>query len=260
VAGGNNNQASGPYCVVSGGASNNASGSNATIGGGTSNIASNIYCSVFAGFLNTASGLYASAGAGKQNVSSGTLAHVGGGFDNTASGGYAGVLGGYGNAASGLHSAVLGGKLNSAASAYSAVLGGQSNNTGVYTNVFILGSSITATASDTTYVQGLKTAGPVTEGVVAIGNTGTSKTIDLASGTVQTASLTGNCAFTMPTAVAGRSFTLFLTQTGAFSATFASVKWQAGAAPVVTAVNGKIDIFTFVSDGTYWYGTATQNF
>jgi hypothetical protein len=101
------------------------------------------------------------------------------------------------------------------------------------------------------------------EAVVAIGNSGTSKTIDLTSGTVQTVTLTGNCTFTMPTATAGKSFILIVVQdsTGSRTATFTSVKWPSGSAPSITttATTGR-DILTFVSDGTNWYGTAAQAF
>lgn len=101
--------------------------------------------------------------------------------------------------------------------------------------------------------------GSITEGVVAIGNTGSSQTLSLASGTCQTATLSATCTFTMPTATAGKSFTLFLTQGNNYSATFTSVKWPNNSAPSVSA-SGKIDIFSFISDGTNWYGSCVQNF
>jgi hypothetical protein len=98
-----------------------------------------------------------------------------------------------------------------------------------------------------------------TEGVVVIGNTGTSKTIDLTNGTVQTATLTGNCTFTMPTATAGKSFILILsTGAGSFTATFTSVKWPSNTAPTITTTASRWDILTFVSDGTNWYGNFAQ--
>lgn len=104
-----------------------------------------------------------------------------------------------------------------------------------------------------------------TEGVVVIGTVTTSNTISLASGTVQTATLTAStaCTFTMPTAVAGQFFTLYLKQaasTGLGTATFTSVKWPGGVAPTVTPTAAKMDIFTFVSDGTNWYGTYVQGY
>jgi hypothetical protein len=100
------------------------------------------------------------------------------------------------------------------------------------------------------------------ESVVAIGNTGTSQTIALTNGTVQTATLTGNCTFTMPTATAGKSFILLLKQdgTGSRTATFTGVKFNVAGTPVVTPTANKMDIFTFVADGTNWYGSYSQGY
>ena len=101
------------------------------------------------------------------------------------------------------------------------------------------------------------------ESVVAIGNSGTSQTLSLTNGTVQTVTLTGNCTFTMPTVTAGKSFILILVQdgTGGRTATFTSVKWPGGTAPTITttATTGR-DIISFFADGTNWYGAAVQNF
>jgi hypothetical protein len=102
-----------------------------------------------------------------------------------------------------------------------------------------------------------------TESVVAIGNSSTTQTLSLTNGTVQTVTMTGNCTFTMPTATAGKSFILIATQdgTGSRTGTFTSVKWAGGTAPTLTttATTGR-DIFTFVADGTNWYGTVAQAF
>ena len=99
------------------------------------------------------------------------------------------------------------------------------------------------------------------ESVVSIGNSGTTQTLSLTNGTVQTITMTGNCTFTMPTNVAGKSFILICTQdaTGSRTATFTSVKWPAGTAPTLTttASTGR-DILTFVADGTNWYGNYAQ--
>ena len=101
------------------------------------------------------------------------------------------------------------------------------------------------------------------ETVVAIGNSGTSQTLSLTNGTVQTVTMTGNCTFTMPTATAGKSFILIAVQdaTGSRTATFTSVKFAGGVAPTLTttATTGR-DILTFVADGTNWYGTYAQAF
>ena len=103
------------------------------------------------------------------------------------------------------------------------------------------------------------------ESVVAIGTVTSSSTLSLTSGTVQTATLTAStaCTFTMPTATAGKSFVLLLKQaaaTGNGTATFTGVKFGSAGAPTVTATAGKMDIFTFIADGTNWYGSAAQGY
>ena len=104
-----------------------------------------------------------------------------------------------------------------------------------------------------------------TESVVAIGTVSSSHTLSLTNGTVQTATLTAStaCAFTMPTATAGKSFVLMLKQaasTGNGTATFTGVKWSSAGTPTMTPTAGRMDIFTFFSDGTNWYGSAAQGF
>jgi hypothetical protein len=104
-----------------------------------------------------------------------------------------------------------------------------------------------------------------TEGVVAIGTVTSSSTLSLTNGTVQTATLTAStaCTFTMPTAMAGKSFILLLKQaasTGNGTATFTGVKFGTAGAPTITAAAGKMDILTFVADGTNWYGSIAQGY
>ena len=100
-----------------------------------------------------------------------------------------------------------------------------------------------------------------TESVVAIGNSGTTQTLALTSGTVQTCTLTGNCTFTMPTATAGKSFVMLLrTGAGSFTATFTGVKWPGNVAPTITATAAKLEVISFIADGTNWYGNISQNY
>jgi hypothetical protein len=103
------------------------------------------------------------------------------------------------------------------------------------------------------------------ESVVSIGTVTTTNTLSLTNGTVQTATLTAStaCTFTMPTATAGKSFVLLLKQaasTGNGTATFTSVKWGTAGAPTITATAGKMDILTFIADGTNWYGSIAQGY
>ena len=128
----------------------------------------------------------------------------------------------------------------------------------------VVGTSDTQTLTAKTLTN--PTINNYTEGVVAVGTVSSAHTLNLANGTVQTATLTAStaCTFTMPTATAGKSFTLLLRQaasTGGGTATFTGVKWaNGGTAPTMTATAGRMDIFTFFSDGTNWYGSAAQNY
>jgi len=102
------------------------------------------------------------------------------------------------------------------------------------------------------------------ETLQAVGTVGASSTLSLTTGTVLTATLTAStpCTFTMPTATAGKSFILILTQaaTGMTTATFTSVKFPGATPPTITATASAKDIISFVSDGTNWYGNAGQAF
>jgi len=103
-----------------------------------------------------------------------------------------------------------------------------------------------------------------TETVVAIPvPVGASHTFVITTGTVQTATLTAStpCTFTMPTATAGTSFILKLTQaaSGMTTATFTGVKFPGGTAPTITATASAVDIISFIADGTSWFGSAIQN-
>ena len=89
-------------------------------------------------------------------------------------------------------------------------------------------------------------------------NTGTAYTINIANGTVQILTLTGNCTFTFPTATAGKSFIMILKQDGTGSRTVtwpSAVKWPAGTAPTITSTASKADKYVFTADGTNWLGS-----
>lgn len=127
----------------------------------------------------------------------------------------------------------------------------------------LIGTDTTDTLTNKTLTNPTVTG--YVESVVAIGTVTTTNTLSLTNGTVQTATLTAStaCTFTMPTIIAGKSFMLFLKQaasTGNGTATFTSVIWGTSGAPTITATAGKMDILTFVSDGTNWYGSIAQGY
>jgi len=134
---------------------------------------------------------------------------------------------------------------------------------GLITPTNIVTASSTTTLTNKTVEAGTFTNGYTEE--VATANTGTAYTVDLANGSVQVLTLTGNVTFTFPTATAGKSFLMMLKQDGTGSRTVtswgATTKWPAGTAPTITATASKMDIYSFVSDGTNWYGaTGGQNY
>ena len=93
-------------------------------------------------------------------------------------------------------------------------------------------------------------------------NTGSAITLNLTDGTVENLTLTAGATITMPSVGAGKSFILYLkTGAGGYAVTWATVKWPAGTAPTVTSTASRMDIFSFFSDGTNWYGTTVgQNY
>lgn len=148
-----------------------------------------------------------------------------------------------------------------------AITGGTVSSTNLTDSGNTFPSSLaTLTGSQTltnkTIEAGTFTNGYTEETVTA--NTSTAYTIDLANGTVQILTLTGNCTFTFPAATAGKSFMLLLKQDGTGSRTVtwpAAVKWPNATAPTITATASKLDKYVFTADGTNWYGTnAGQNY
>lgn len=124
----------------------------------------------------------------------------------------------------------------------------------------IVGTSDSQTLTNKTLTSPTITGATFNDGYTeetVTANTGTTYTIDLANGTLQILTMTGNCTFTFPTAVAGKSFLLLLKQdgTGSRLATWpAAVKWPSGSAPTLTTTANRLDRLSFVSDGTNWYG------
>lgn len=77
---------------------------------------------------------------------------------------------------------------------------------------------------------------------------GTAVTIDLTLGSITKVSTTGNCTITLPSAAAGKSYTVIVVYGGTHTLTFAggtAIKWAGGVAPTPTSVNTKEDWYTF---------------
>ena len=129
------------------------------------------------------------------------------------------------------------------------------------TNVTIIsGSANGITVSNSTLVSSQFNA--YTEGITTgYVNTGSAFTLNIANSTIITANLSATCTFTMPSNTAGKSFILFLkTGAGTNTATFTGVKFVGNTAPTITATANRMDILTFVADGTNWYGNYAQGY
>jgi hypothetical protein len=124
-----------------------------------------------------------------------------------------------------------------------------------YNNGTTLGGVANLTWDGTTVSITNPTVTNYTETLYAA-NTGSAITINLANGTIQKLTLNGNPTITMPTAVTGKSFLIMLKQdaTGGRTVTWSTVVWPLGVAPILSSGANKMDIFSFFSDGTNWYG------
>jgi hypothetical protein len=176
VAGGVCNAASARYSTIVGGLSGRATGEYSFVGGGKRNTASGRYSNVTNGYLNTASGCYSNVAGGATNTASGYYSNVAGGVSNTASGYGSNVAGGDTNLASGYASHVAGGYSNIASGCYSSILGGIVNNTNSQCNTFILGSYITASQPNFTYVNNLSSQGTIFANTFRVGSSVTTAT------------------------------------------------------------------------------------
>jgi hypothetical protein len=141
------------------------------------------------------------------------------------------------------------------------------NGSGALSFISASSGDVTLTGTQTLTNKTIE-AGTFTNGYteeVATANTSTAYTIDLANGSVQILTLTGNCVYTFPTPVAGKSFILIQKQdaTGSRTVTWpASVDWPSATAPTLTATASKADKFVFTAiDGSNWLGSvAGQNY
>jgi len=125
------------------------------------------------------------------------------------------------------------------------------------------GTSYTTTGSGT--VVALATTPSITNPTVTnyvetlyAPSAGSAFTISLANGTVQEITLNANGTITLPSSVAGKSFTIIVTYSGSYSLTWAgggTLKWAGGTTPTATSTSGKYDIFNFYCDGTSTFGS-----
>jgi hypothetical protein len=120
----------------------------------------------------------------------------------------------------------------------------QNIHTGATPQFARMGVAVAADAS-----AKLKIAGQYGSTTVAAGSSGTSKTLDWDDGNTQLLTLTGNCTLTLSNPKDGFRYLIALLQDGTGTRTVtwpSAVKWQAGVAPTLSTVAGKVDIVTLV--------------
>jgi hypothetical protein len=96
---------------------------------------------------------------------------------------------------------------------------------------------------------------------------GNALTISLDNGSFQSIStMAGANAITLPRSTsAGKNVTLLINYVNTptsltFATTLGTIKWNGATTPTPTLTNGKIDFYTFVSDGVNWYGLQSANY
>ena len=144
--------------------------------------------------------------------------------------------------------------------------------TGAINALSTLGVTGAVNALSTLGVTGEFTPTAITETIVDLGSVTSTVTIGpLSSGTIFTAVMSSGfpLAITLPSVsgTAGKSFVLYLKTppSGTTSAvTFVGAKWpDHSPTPTISGLGtsaGMLDIFSFVSDGTNWYGAYSQGY
>jgi hypothetical protein len=139
------------------------------------------------------------------------------------------------------------------------------STTGTTTNDLTISSEFNGSTTERARITAAGFTQPVAyaDTVSALGNTGTATTINLLNANVFTATLTGNCTFTLsnPIATGSSSFTLILTNDGTAGRTVAwaggSFVFPGGASALSrTTTANAVDVWVFFTPngGTTWYG------
>jgi hypothetical protein len=135
------------------------------------------------------------------------------------------------------------------------------NSTVTFANAVTFSNTISVANINSTYISNT-TFNNYKEQTVSNTSFGASYTVDLTKGSLHLLTLTSSTTIYMPTAAEGKSFTLIIsTGSGEYVVSWNGVTFSDGAVPVNTTASNKKDVFSFISDGTNWYGfIAGQNF
>ena len=142
---------------------------------------------------------------------------------------------------------------------------GSISNTAIANGSVTLGNTAVGLGNTATTVGNLTlTNTTITNYTETLSNSTGNVTVSLVNGTYQNIAINAATTITLPSSVAGKSFTIQTYYTSNSTITWAggtSIKWSGGTTPTPTAVSGKVDIFNFYCDGNVTYGAVYgQNF
>ena len=149
------------------------------------------------------------------------------------------------------------------------ISGGTTNTITKFSSATTLATSTITDNGTTVTIAAASSIQGVKETYATTAPTSSVVTIDLNTTTVALLTLNASVtSFTINNLTAGKvnSFTIVTVPNGSvytITWTFGGVgvKWPSGTAPTLTTTNGKYDIFSFIYDGTNWYGfIGGQNF
>jgi len=188
IGGGRCNEASSPVSTVAGGELNQANGGCSNVAGGYLNCAESGHSNIAGGFQNKANCNASNVAGGRGNQACGFISNVAGGQLNQAKGYQSNVAGGFQNKACGIESNVGGGRFNEACADYSAILGGTcSTILPDHEKSFIIGSNLTSSLSNTTFVNNLSAQGSLHAGDGFTGNIAGCTSIIVTNGIITSA-------------------------------------------------------------------------
>jgi hypothetical protein len=132
-----------------------------------------------------------------------------------------------------------------------------------YIDITTLGVS-QASKAVTSDANGVTTfADGVNEGFTSVTSTSNATTVNCRVGNVFSHTLTENTTFTFSNPNAGGTYILILRQNSAGSYTVTwpgTVTWAGGTPPTMTSTANKYDVYTFVFDGSKYFGSYIQDF
>lgn len=124
--------------------------------------------------------------------------------------------------------------------------------------------TVTSVALSVTAPLGTVSGSPITtSGTLSLAITAaqaiSSTSIDWSTGSVFTKTLGANTTFTFTGNVSGQTIVVRLTNTASnYTVTWPTVRWSGGSQPTMT-VGAFSDVYTFIYDGSNFYGSAVQN-